>query len=500
MYTVMIVEDELLVRMGLNTSIPWSSLDMQVIAAESNGESAWETFCEKKPDVVLTDLRMPGMSGTELIEKIRGVDSRCEIIVITCIEEFDVLYQLMKLHITGYLLKATMSQDDILNLLRQAGQNLAGQRNASLEGGAADEKDELLRAFLLKHHDAALYRKECERQGCAPEPFGGLLLVQPEDAAQKPLLLPTVRKIFLDRLAAFAVRRAFTDRDCLVYLLPEESDAPLSELSASLTELSRYSADILGAKLRMALLRCGDDDFALAWEQGQKALQDEFFYPDGITVLRDGVSSAQRKLAKRIDSFREHTEMIPWKSPRKKESFFVRLQDLRSSFENREAFLQVAAELAELFRASFFGEQLPAQETLAEALAAEPSAFAVLECLASLLFPAQESSRTVYGERIFETMRYIRDHAEESINLSSLANMVSLSPNYYATLFKQMAGCSFSEYLGNVRMERACTLLDTTELSVLEIAQRCGYSDMTYFIRFFKQKMGKPPRRWRRES
>ena len=62
MYTVMIVEDELLVRMGLNTSIPWESLEMQVIAAESNGTSAWESFRAKKPDIVLTDLRMPGMN------------------------------------------------------------------------------------------------------------------------------------------------------------------------------------------------------------------------------------------------------------------------------------------------------------------------------------------------------------------------------------------------------------------------------------------------------
>lgn len=175
------------------------------------------------------------------------------------------------------------------------------------------------------------------------------------------------------------------------------------------------------------------------------------------------------------------------------------MQDLRSSFENRAAFLQVAVELTELYRSSFFGENLPDQTEIQDALAKVQSAQSALEYFSKLLLPAV-GGHSVYGEKILETMRYIRGHAEESISLSSLANMVALSPNYYASLFKQMAGCSFSEYIGDVRMEKACTLLNTTELSVMEIAQRCGYSDMTYFIRFFKQKMGKPPRRWRRED
>ena len=502
MYTVMIVEDELLVRMGLNTSIPWSSLNMQVVAAESNGASAWETFCAKKPDIVLTDLRIPGINGTELIRKIRESGSCCEIIVITCLEEFEILYQLMQMHITGYLLKATMSQDDILNLLRQAKKNLSEKRNSSLDGGVPDEKDELLRSFVLVHHDPARYHWECAQQSRQPEPFGGMLLVQLDTSLPKPLLLPTVQKMFLDKLSTFGIQSSFSNENQLVYVLPEEIDSAACDLSASLLELARYSSDILGAKTRMALILPGSEgaDCGLFWEKGQKALQDEFFYPDLLTVLRDNVTSAQKKLLKNIDAFQEQVEIVPWKVPKKKEAFLVRLQDLRSSFENKPAFLQVAAELAELYRFSFFGENLPEQTEIQDGLMKAQSAKAALEYLSERLLPAQAGGRSVYGEKILETMRYIREHAEEPISLSSLANMVALSPNYYATLFKQMAGCSFSEYIGDVRMEKACTLLNTTELSVMEVAQRCGYSDMTYFIRFFKQKMGKPPRRWRRED
>lgn len=501
MYTVMIAEDELLVRMGLSSSIPWNSLDMQVIAAESNGASAWETFGALKPDIVITDLRMPGMDGTELIRRIRETGSDCEIIVVTCLEEFEILYQLMQMHITGYLLKATMSQGDILKLLQQAKRNLDGSPHFSPESGEFNGTDDLFRNFVLVHHDPDRYRQECERKGRKQEPFGGILILQLEGDDTKLILLPTVQAMFLDKLSSFGIQNSFLNENQAVYVLPENTDALPSDLNASLLELARYSSDILGARLRMALLLPGSGgaDCDLFWKKGQKVLQDNFFYPDTLTVWRDGTSSAQKKLLKGIDDFQRQITIVPWRVPGKKEAFFVRLQDLRSSFENRAAFLQVAVELTELYRSSFFGENLPDQTEIQDALAKVQSAQSALEYFSKLLLPAV-GGHSVYGEKILETMRYIRGHAEESISLSSLANMVALSPNYYASLFKQMAGCSFSEYIGDVRMEKACTLLNTTELSVMEIAQRCGYSDMTYFIRFFKQKMGKPPRRWRRED
>ena len=389
MYTVMIAEDELLVRMGLSTSIPWNSLDMQVVAAESNGASAWETFCAKRPDIVLTDLRMPGIDGTELIRRIRESDSDCEIIVITCLEEFAILYQLMQMHITGYLLKATMSQEDILNLLRQAGSNLEGKRRPSPDSSASDEKDALLHSFVFGHHDPARYRQECRQNGKKPEPCGGALLVRMENDAAKPFLLPTVQTMLLERLSSFGVQSSFLRKDLLIFLLPDGADAS-ADLSAALQELARYSTDILGARLRMVLFCFGADEAegSLLWEKGERILQDEYFYPEPLTVLRSRALSPQKTLLKQIDEFQRQMELVPWKSPEKKETFLIRLQDLRSSLENKPAFLQVASELAELYQFSFFGEHLPGQQEIRGRLEEMPSAQLALEYLSAQLFPA----------------------------------------------------------------------------------------------------------------
>ena len=72
MYTVLIAEDEMLVRMGLAASVLWEKLDMQVVADAADGQKAYELFVEKKPDIVITDLSMPGMDGITLIRNIRA--------------------------------------------------------------------------------------------------------------------------------------------------------------------------------------------------------------------------------------------------------------------------------------------------------------------------------------------------------------------------------------------------------------------------------------------
>ena len=104
-YQVLFAEDELLVRLGLQNSIPWENYDMELTAQADNGITAFELFQKLRPDVVLTDIRMEGMDGYELIEKIREIDEECAIIVISCLDDFETLRKMIPYKIIGYIRK-----------------------------------------------------------------------------------------------------------------------------------------------------------------------------------------------------------------------------------------------------------------------------------------------------------------------------------------------------------------------------------------------------------
>ncbi len=120
MYTVLVAEDEYLVRMGLLVSIPWSQLQMEVVAEVSNGIDAWRQFQEKQPDIIITDIRMPGMDGVSFVQEIRKTNANCAIIVITCVEDFQTLRDMMQLGIAAYLVKATMTHQEIIDAINKA--------------------------------------------------------------------------------------------------------------------------------------------------------------------------------------------------------------------------------------------------------------------------------------------------------------------------------------------------------------------------------------------
>ena len=119
MYHVMIVEDEKFVRIGLKKMIHWESLNMEVIIDVKNGEEAYKYYLQYKPDIILTDLRMPLMSGIELIKKIREQDKHTKFIIITCLDDFGLVQEALELGVSSYILKHSSDIEEIENKLKK---------------------------------------------------------------------------------------------------------------------------------------------------------------------------------------------------------------------------------------------------------------------------------------------------------------------------------------------------------------------------------------------
>lgn len=155
----------------------------------------------------------------------------------------------------------------------------------------------------------------------------------------------------------------------------------------------------------------------------------------------------------------------------------------------------------QLSRLASLQEHLPAGYQIA----VKAALFQILSCLVQS--DSLESSghrNTPLDEKRLETMRgilsYIEEHLSGKLTLSHMAEQFYMTPGSFCRYFKKHLGVSFTNYVNDVRLEKACHMLTTTNLPVMEIGFLCGFENFSYFIRLFKQKLGQTPLGYRQTA
>ena len=113
-----------------------------------------------------------------------------------------------------------------------------------------------------------------------------------------------------------------------------------------------------------------------------------------------------------------------------------------------------------------------------------------------------ELTRTTAGHRaepgeIWKTRKFIEEHSDEKLSLSTVAKAVNIHPNYLSERFKQVTGMTFVEYVARSRFNRACELLHNGDISISEIAFAAGFQSLSQFNRVFRRLSGKSPTQYR---
>ncbi|MEY9095396.1 helix-turn-helix domain-containing protein [Paenibacillus sp. RC84] len=142
---VLIADDEVIIRRGLISTVPWERYGMEVVADAPNGTRAWEAFLEHEPEVVITDIVMPGMTGIELIRKIKECAPQTKALLLSCHRDFEYAKQGIKYGASGYLLKTDFSDEELGDYLegfrselRRPGRQAPAQSGGA-EASAADK-------------------------------------------------------------------------------------------------------------------------------------------------------------------------------------------------------------------------------------------------------------------------------------------------------------------------------------------------------------------------
>lgn len=147
MYRVMIVEDERIIRKGITDMIERFGEGLQVQQECTDGWDAWDKFCKDPPDIVITDVVMRGMSGLELVEKIRGANKQIPIVILSGYSDFSYAQRAIHYNVSEYLLKP-VSVKQFVAVLSKLKRQLDEQN--SITAGESELDDPVLRSQAIR--------------------------------------------------------------------------------------------------------------------------------------------------------------------------------------------------------------------------------------------------------------------------------------------------------------------------------------------------------------
>ncbi|WP_373229333.1 response regulator [Cohnella sp.] len=520
MYKVLLVDDEMLDLEGLERLIPWESLGMHVVSAVNSGFEALDYLQSNPVDVLVSDIKMPIMSGLELAGRALELIPRLKMVFISGYEDFQYAKKAIQLNAAGYILKP-VDDHEVIRVLTEVKNEL--KREAQME--------KLERGFNNSVHQVNDERLIHWLSGDGGE--------------ELPLLKNTLKE--LNSHGPYQIGLLELDDVSLkLERLPDnKKQSHISETYNALNTCCEIEGIAIFCRAeghRFVLVLYGDSRL----EKLRRIL--EYVENHSPLTVTAGLGQITDNIQELPVSFRSAKEMLSYKIFCGKNRVIV-WEDIES-FQLIDV-LDIDEILQKLFAAIANYELVKVDDSLEQLygnvkqLGKRMSVYNVtihlIAKLDSFLFNMNENLRTILGIDVnhldvlydFETVNdikswlrrklfeisemlqlkklrknhkliegieeYVNKHLDRNLTLRDVANYFSFSPNYLGHLFKEEKDENFSDFVIRKRLEKASELLEDPKLKIYEVADRVGYKSLTYFSRQFREKFGATPGDYRKK-
>lgn len=469
MHRVLIVDDVSWIVESLKASIYWKGRQCEVIGQVYNGEEAYEKILALKPDIVFTDIRMPGMSGLELIKKTKEIYPKIQFIIISGYAEFAYAQEALNYGAVGYCLKP-FDETVIIGLLEKAKQVLKEHKKLK----------ELILMDLLEN-DAA-----------------GNTKVIYEIFEQLGLVWEYGKSIFVLLALGNCELEFPTSIRYIKLKIGVNKNAYLFDYSWYFAIRDQLVSQCVGEKVSIGLGgEVKDVSGILAMIEAANIAAYQFFITEKNGVYEDTATNrdGMNDILSRIGEAIRNKDILSL------EKLFVAAGD---------AFLHGLYNISHAFRfynmvISFLYEfpdgSVYNYDQLVCTFKNVQNMVSYLKKLVSDQISVKPQHIADYaGNEAFKSILiYVNEHFYKELSIHSLSQKYFINPSYISHLFKKVTGETFTEYLSKLRISQACDMLKHSDLPVGEIGEKVGFNDYFYFTRIFKKVMGKTPTQHREE-
>ncbi|OAS14919.1 response regulator transcription factor [Paenibacillus oryzisoli] len=469
MYKVLLVDDEDWVIQSLRTSIEWEDYGFQIVGEANNADEALAFIEENKPNLVFTDIKMPGMNGLELMKRAASQVGGIQFVVASGHAEFVYAQKAMQYGAIGYCLKP-FEENEIRDCLVKTKLKLeASKKNDHtalidvLFGQSESDYQEVNRVLIQEG-------VHLERNGLAIIQIVGqsLALLEPPSPYYFLKIGPNKRVYFINQ----------TDFQTFVPYIKALNDVSFG-YATNLTHLR----DVQGA------LQAANVSAFQYFITGSKAGYPKLPPSDDMRGLLRAVAAAIGKRdMKMIDnSFQEITHALQSMQVTIKDAYMLYTQILFLMNDRLSLYVDYGIEhfeqLAYVFKhVADMLEELRSQ---------------IKQHLMSL---SPLSYEEIGHQTIRGVAKYVADNFYQDINVSEISKLFYVTPNYISYLFKKEMGINLTEYIAKMRIDYAGNLLLHSDMTIQAISEKAGFNDYFYFTKIFKKMMGSTPSDFRKKK
>ncbi|MCQ6563376.1 response regulator [Paenibacillus mendelii] len=490
MLTVLLVEDEILVRESVKRIIPWESLGFQVVAEADHGEEAMTCIRQFNPDLVITDIIMPIMNGVDLLKEARKEGYESRFIVLSCMSDFEYVREAMEYGASNYILKLSMNIESLTEALQKVKLEMlkdSSQQVTSLQpfyehiwGQIGEQvivqKSDIRERFPLTGFEGLHLIVLVSTHGSETFDKNKLLRMELWSHVQ-PQTIHTFSKWgqtaffcwFTAEKDAEHVLENLRKTQLMRYRIEYSSVVRLEQLYEAWGQaLSRSDRYWYEEKRDNALL---EDPSTFAGEQ-------DLWKMERIIILVFEQMKADRCCERLIQLF-DH----------------MRIQQ-KSMYRVKET----ARRLSQTF-SRIMNQPLELQSEIALCGSHEQLCSMLIGMVQTKLQQWERNFPILTDHpEINKVVDYIRMNYHQEITVKSMAKLVAMDEKYLSGLFKKKTGDTLIHFLQRVRIRRAENYLHTTDLSVNEIGAMVGYPNDNYFIKVFVRWTKQTPSQYRKSA
>lgn len=535
MLKVFLVEDEVVMRNGIKNNIPWEQEGFEFVGEASDGELAYPLIKREKPDILITDIRMPFMDGLELSRLVKKELPQIKIIILSGYNEFDYAKTAISIGVTDYLLKP-ISSAKLLEAVKKVGDMIEKEQDnvrlmeryeKEMEENILQEKHKLWGALASNRLSTIELLEKGQRLGMdftasAYMVFLFKLMQEGDATGCSDELNRASEKV--NSLSGTWKKVLSFDRspEGWAFLIKGESEAEVLENFAEakrelLNLVAMYPKVEYFGGLGSIVQRIGD--IQNSYKEAARAFSSRFFLDanqiaDSAEMVpvqneEDGKIDVSKMLSKK----REHELVEKFFKNGTVEEVDSFLDELFQNIgeQNCKSLLYRQYVVMDLFfcatdfleNLEIGTEELPEEcrdinQIVEKAGNAQSLRHQIGILFSETMMLRDGHSKKKYSKLLEDAKAFIdKNYKHDDMSLNMVAAQVNISPSYFSTIFSNEMGQTFVEYLTYVRLEKARELLMCSNMRTAEIGYEVGYKDSHYFSYIFKKVVGCSPKEYR---